>query len=280
MSGSRVDPFNQNPGVTRGTDSNVMASLAHSWELMAKQHCSGRNQTVATILGYCVVIHHLCSPGQGGGYTGAEFQIGRDVEKGFTIPPEWQARLDACTFNQQKHDALALKFTSHNDAHHAPCRIHLNGESLGSLIGKAFQYRNPDDGEMYQANLDLLFGAVDRLPTIFNESDSHAEKVNLKAALLGACTTINLGGNTLNHGLFLAAHQAAFERWLAQADVAFAGALASNQEKRKATAEGSYDRLYRDAKIAILEYYRLYTASERPVLERTHPPGQLLSSLS
>jgi hypothetical protein len=147
-----------------------------------------------------------------------------------------------------------------------PCEIKLGGRTLESFLAAPYQLNSPDADLLHVATLRGQFGAVDRLPKIFNESDSHAEALNLKSALLTACQTINPSQMSMHLGGFKEAHKIAFATWLSQADGAFVGALARNRELRDAASERSYERLYREVKISVLEYYQRFTASELPLI--------------
>lgn len=268
MSDNRQEPLpKKSKTVKRTKDSDVMATISGSLEEMAKVHCEHRNDKVARILGFCTLIRHRHPVGLTGSYAGAVWQINRDtIETAYKVPPEWEQRIETAKLTQEERAKIEAKFTSRQDAHHAPCRLRLNGRSLDSYFSDPALRHTSGEDTLRVIAIQALFGAVDPLPSIFNECDSQAEHAHLKKALVAACMTINPNSPVLNQKILTEAQTEAFDVWLSKADLAFAQTLDSNQKLRDKSPEGSCERLYRDAKITILEYYRRFTASEIPLM--------------
>ena len=151
--------------ITRGRDVDVMKSIAHSWEEMAKVHCAGRNQKVASIIAYCIVINHRHKRRFSGAYAAAEWQIGRDIETAYTVPPEWAQRIDDAKLTQDERTRIERKFISRQDAHQAPCELKLNSRPLVNYLRDPAAPRKPVDA-LHAFALAGVFGAVGPLPAM------------------------------------------------------------------------------------------------------------------
>lgn len=266
MSAKRNESFpKKSKVIKRGRDFDMLSTISGSWEELAKAHCLGRNEKVAFILAYSIAIHHREQNGLTLTYSAAEWQIERDAKPTYNVPPEWKQLIEASNMNEEERTRITTKFLAIQDAHRAPCQIKLEGQSLPDFLTDPSRPHKPVAVTHVMA-LRGIFGAVDPLPAIFNESDSQAEGANLKDALVAACGTVTQHGMALNLGTFNVAQKTAFEVWLQGADLGFARAIDANQALYDKAPDGSYERLYRLAKIAILEHYRRFTASERPLM--------------
>ena len=74
--------------------------------------------------------------------------------------------------------------------------------------------------------------------------------------------TITRSGEPLHLGQFQDMHRAAFTTWLAEADRGLQDLIQQYETLRDAAKERSYDRLYREVKLTVLQDYRRFTASE------------------
>ena len=268
--GNRADSWKglADDGLVRGRDIDMMASISHSWELMAKAHCAGRNQKVGLVLRYCIMIRNRF-PVHPAGTFAAEWQLPRDVETAYEIPAEWAKKIAEYDLTEEQRTKITAKFRSTQDAHLIPCELKLGGKSLETFLARDYEILIPGDELFHVAMLRGQFGAVDRLPTMFNESDSHAEAVSLKKALLEACMTITRSDGPMDFGRFQQMHRIAFATWQAEADKGLGAVIEQNKKLRDAARERSYDRLYREVKVAVLEDYRRFTASEVQAMSPT-----------
>lgn len=259
---TRQDPATAG-AAKRGTDCNPLESLGQDWEKLAQAHCAGRNKTVNTIIAYCLLIRHR-QPHLGGHFTAANWQLPREVETAYVVPPEWEQKIADAALDTEKTTRLKNKFILIENAHRMPCEIQLSGLPLERYLAAS---GNPDS-VLHAENVRFLFGAVDRLPKIFNEADSQAEgaarteTLNLKGALLAACMTLSSQPPQTGRGALQQALHVAFATWLAEADLAFVRAIEQNRQWYDEAPAKSYDRLYRELKLIVLEHYRRFTQSE------------------
>lgn len=252
--------------IPRGTPHNPFATLGNALEPLARAHCLFRNQKVALVIAYCLLLRSRLPRDAGGHFTGARWQIPLDdFESDYTPPPEWAQKIADAPLNDTDRAKLLEKFTRTQDAHHLPCEIQLSGHPLHLFFTRPGLLASPfGESTLLSQTIRSQFGGVDRLPRIFNEADSHAEKLNLKQALLDACLTLLPTSALLGANQLETAHAAAYATWLREADRGFADAITRNRELHDAAPAKSYERLYRELKIAILEHYRSATAAERP----------------
>jgi hypothetical protein len=260
---NRADSFKElaGDGLVRGRDVDFMKSICHSWEQMAKVHCAGRNQKVGLVLRYCIMIRNRF-PLHTAGMFAAEWQLPRNIETNYEIPADWAKKIEEYDLTKEQKEKITAKFRSTQDAHLIPCELKLGSKPLEAYLARGYGILLPGDEIFHIATLRGQFGAVDRLPTMFNESDSHAEAVSLKKALLEACMTITRSDGAMDLGKFQQMHRIAFARWQAEADKGLLSVIEQNKKLRDAARERSYDRLYREVKVAVLEDYRRFTASE------------------
>ena len=178
---NRADPFKDlaDDGLVRGRDIDFMKSISHSWEQMAKVHCAGRNQKVSLILRYCILIRSRFPLTTAGSFA-AEWQLPRDVETTYEIPPTWAEKIETYELDEDQKMKITAKFCTTQDAHLLPCALKLGGKPLEAYLTRAYGLLLPGDELFHVATVRGQFGAVDRLPTMFNESDSHAELIVLK----------------------------------------------------------------------------------------------------
>lgn len=266
MTNNRCNPWGARmagTGFVESEDVDIMASVADSWPDMARIHCEGRNSVVAGILVWAVVIRHL-HPVSSARFSAAEFQLPRNIETTYKVPAAWAKRMDEYKLGAQEREEFSEKCTTTQDAHRAPCAILFNGVSLESFLPAESKRHH---AAFYKGALGGHFGAVDRLPTIFNESDSHVEKVGFKGAFLSACLAIpNDRSGGLSAGLFEERLRKAYAHWNSRATKACDIAIERNQERLK-VAEKKKDgaeRIYREAKIEVIGHYRTHTGNNIP----------------
>jgi hypothetical protein len=250
--------------ITRGADINPLASISKAWEEMARAHCAGRNEKVALLIAYCLLIRRD-QPRLAGQFSAARWQIEREIETDYEPPAEWAQKIQDYALSDEQRTQIIGKFRTTQDAHLLPCEIRLNGRSFEELLNHSYRLKSPgDDLDLHVMTLRGMLGAVDRLPRIFNEADSHAETVNLKKALLAACMIPYSSPSGLSTGVFFQVHQASFKLWLEEADKAFEQAIAVNREWHDKAPAKSYERLYRELKLTVLEHYRQFTQNTAP----------------
>jgi len=110
-----------------------------------------------------------------------------------------------------------------------------------------------------------MFGTVDRLPKIFNEVDSHAERVGLKAAFVQACSDVvklhKNRGTQLDFDLV----KKAYDTYASHGENAFEKCMARQMSKVK---EEKPDQMVRKIKVKIADYGKRFTRSEKPFFVR------------
>lgn len=262
--------------------SGMPVAPLHDWGLLAAHHSNHRNETVVKVLVFAAVARQMrrfaaeyigatllpdaaayddgtidgppAAADDAVTTAGAAWQTPAGPLPALAVPPAWQARLDELLPTGGGRERFVQKATSWANAHCVPCAIRLGITPLeevirqGMTVGDAVALVSPR----------VPFGRIDPLPLVFNEADSHAERVGLKQALRSACEALPSGLSSPS-GVQLHERVArGYHRWRTAAVAALDETIARNRE-RLAQAEASgdpYRRLYREARIAILQGYR------------------------
>src|SRR5688572_9684336 len=222
-----------------------------TWEQIAAFHSSGRNNVVVQALVNAVAVKQRLAfsslsfsaslkpdaAAYGDDTTdelprvGAGLQLpGGDMPER-TIPAAWQDRLDALQASDAVRARFRKKATRVVEAHCIPCTIAINGTRLDRVIEQALigaPGARLHDGIKAAR---MPFAEIDPIPLIFNECDSHAEKVGLKKALRSACQSIAYGLSFPSPRQVLDRVHNAYERWKAEAITALGKTIERNQEK-------------------------------------------------
>ena len=140
------------------------------------------------------------------------------------------------------------------DAHCIPGQLKING--------KALQYYLPEDS-FTRMDVEGKFGAVHRISTIFNETDSVAEKSGLIVGFKSACikmVELHKGKKNLDHK----ALKAAYEIYVKQALQAIDSVVGATQSKGDQASSDFYKRFYYLVKSTIASAYSQYTKDSIP----------------
>ena len=249
-----------------------------TWEELAKYHSEERSRTVIHVLLNAVVVKQMrrlesqtfsasLLP-DAEAYdddtvddlrsAGAGWQLPGGSQPEMVVPPTWQERLDALQADEAVRDGFKIKATSPVEAHCIPCAIEWDGVRLESLIEQALTVRTGSDLVMGTIAARTPFGKIDVLPLIFNEADSHAERVGLKRALLDACQSIPSGLSSPCDAEIFDRVERSYRQWVSGALAALDETIRRNRD-RLARAQSSNNKMqiiYREAKLVILEGYR------------------------
>jgi hypothetical protein len=282
---NRLDPW---AGLTmRRIPAQPTASLS-TWEQLAAFHGNERNKTVVQVLLNAAVVKQMrrlelravsaslmpdaeayddetvedLDP------TGAVWQLPGGIQPTMTIPAVWQERLDGLQADEAVRERFRVKATSPVEAHCIPCAVEFDGVLLESLMEQALTACPRADPEMGIVAARTPFGNIDVLPLIFNEADSHAERVGLKRALVDACQSLPTGMSSPSGAEIFGRVERGYHQWKVRAVAALEETIKRNRDRlaRARSSGNTMQIIYREARLVILEGYRHTTDTVTPDL--------------
>ena len=265
----REDPWKElieSGYMSRGRYVGVVEGLRSGFDL-ARHHCGARNQAVAFVLAHLRMMqiselfntagttaqHFLIS--------GAIYQMELPSRSAIPVPKQVEDLMAQFGLSELQKSKVRDKCFTTQDAHVLPCQLLINGAAFPDQLNFG---NSPPLPKMAFAHLRGQFGRVDRMPTIFNETDSHAERLGFRDAFVEACLRIANAPVTARDSLDYTAVEQAYDHYVECA----AGAADGGADRQRALAEkGSGDfaeRFYRVAKAELFELYSKFTRAERP----------------
>ena len=199
--------------------------------------------------------------------SGAIYQMDLPSRAPIPIPKEVESFMAEFGLSELEKAKIREKCFTTQDAHVLPCQVLLNGRPLSDYLNSAQPASFP---KMAFAHLRGQFGRVDRMPRIFNETDSHAEKLGFRDALVEACQGIAnapfSGKDHLDHMLIEQVYKKFVDRAASAADEGV-----RRQQALAARKTGDFaERFYRLAKAELFGLYGKFTRAERPDLLTPH----------
>jgi hypothetical protein len=183
----REDPWKElieSSYLTRGRYVGVIEGLKSGFDL-ARHHCGGRNQAVVFVLAHLRMMQISGAFGTGGSSTqhflisGAIYQMELPSRSPIPVPREVEDLMAQLGLGEPEKAYVRDKCFTTQDAHVLPCQVVINGAPLPDHLNFT---KSPSLPRLAYAHLRGQFGRVDRMPKIFNETDSHAEKLGFRDA--------------------------------------------------------------------------------------------------
>ena len=255
---NRVDPWNAliKQGLMSKSIYNGYIETVTDWDNLAKIHAEARNDVVTFILMHVKMMQIKgLLPSTSLNIKAATTQMKLGARVAIKEPGYFADYMDAANLNEAEKNRIRKKCFSTQDAHCVPCQITIGGKDIQDL------FKSPSQEYMMEyAHLNAQFAVVHRMPTLFNEADSHAESTGLTKALAKGCQAIlNKNPTSLN----VSQLESAFRVYLVNANNAINTAISINLSDAAKTSEPG-ERIYKTAKSQILSKYIKHTQNHRP----------------
>jgi hypothetical protein len=261
--GKRFDPWDElirGGHMRRGTYTGYVEGV-RDWEELARIHCAQRNACVVQVLLHLQSLRRIglvldpvsveCH---------AAIRQMRLPERQALPVPEWVEDIfRRPDLDEPQRKRLRQKFFTTQDAHCLPCQVLINGLPIQDYLRP-----NPPAMDMLEeyAHLNAQFAVVQRMPALFNETDSHAERSGLAEALAAACRALVLvqrAPEPVRHASLMQAYCA----YVSAGQAAMNEAVRQNQAAMQGTRDEA-ERIYRAGKINLLDLYCGFIQSELP----------------
>ena len=255
---NRVDPWNAlvKQGLMSKSKYTGYIESITDWDKLAKIHAQARNDVVVFILMHLKMMQVKgLLPSIAVNVKAATRQMNLGVRTEIREPSYFEAYLVNADLNESEKRRIKKKCFSTQDAHCVPCQITIGGKDIQDFLQSPSQ-----EYMMEYAHLNAQFAVVHRMPTLFNEADSHAESRGLTEALAKGCRAILSRNPT---GLNVAQLERAFRIYLVNANTAINCAITANLLEADKSSETG-ERIYRTAKSEILSKYVKHTQNHRP----------------
>jgi len=254
----RTDPWNAliKQGLMTKSGYNGYIESITDWDQLAKIHAQARNDIVTFILMHLKMMQIKgVLPSTLVRIKAATRQMKLGARMKIREPSYFVDYLNGVNLSETEKERIRKKCFSTQDAHCVPCQISIGDRDIQDLL------LTPSKEYMMEyAHLNAQFAVVHRMPTLFNEADSHAESRGLTEALAKGCRTI-LSKNTKS--LNISQLESAFRTYLVNANSALNSTIAANlSEASRGTEPG--EKIYRTAKSEILSRYMKHTQNHRP----------------
>ncbi|MEM7692885.1 MAG: hypothetical protein AAF318_00425 [Pseudomonadota bacterium] len=231
------------------------------WSAMARRHCAKRADCVAELMLFLQEMRRTgrIPPAPALGFVAAHRQMTLPARAAMTAPPRISTLMEDAGITGAGRERILKKAFTTQDAHCMPCQV---------TVGATLLQTHLDAGQdlLARARLEALFGVVQRMPTMFNESDTQAESRGFIPALRAgtARLTTALAPTAVAGPADL---EDAYGVFLSEARQGLGAAIEANQTLYGAAGDAA-ERFYRRMKIEMLSAYRDALDTERPELLR------------